>query len=99
MIISDSVATSLLNTVIAHGGLDITDLLRDSFLDKQLNYTDIAWLNPWIAASAANPNATVDLSINLDKVYYLKFLNNNIEANGTITFTFKDDKGNLLTSY
>ena len=99
LFVSDTVATSFLNTVISNDGLDITKMLKDSFFDKQLNYSDVAWLNPIIAGSASNPNTTVDLSVKLDKVYYLKFLNNNIEANGTLTFTFKNDKGELLSTY
>ena len=78
LLVSESVATSFLNTVISNKGIDVTKILKDSFFDKQLNYSDVAWLNPIIASSSSNPNATVDLSVNLEKVCYLKFLNNNV---------------------
>ena len=99
LVVQETVGQSLLDTIIQNGGIDFTNILKDSFLNETLMYKNVSWLNPIVSREAENPNATVDFSIKLDEVYSLSFQDNLILANGTVTFTFKTIEGELLTSY
>ena len=98
-VVQETVAMSLINTIIQNKGIDFTKILKESFLNKTIKYSDIASFNPIVSREAENPNATVDFSAKLDEIYALKFQNNTIAANGSVTFTFKTTEGKLLTSY
>jgi len=94
---TESVATSLFNTVIANNGLNITGLYSDSFLKKHLHYDSVCWLNP-VICQARDDNTPLNLYLYLSKVSKIKFDEGTILLEGSVRFVFEDYE-NLLGDY
>jgi len=95
--VTESVATSLLNTIIANQGLNITGLYADGPLKKQLHYDSVCWLNPTIC-HAGSDDTPLNLYLYISKVSNVKFDYDSVAIEGSIRFVFEDQE-NLLGDY